>query len=277
MSNGYTYVGPINGQQILNNAISYAQNPNYLPYAGYQTANVMAKENGSEESLGSALLFGSAFMGIPHIKKVFHPVDTYNYIKETNKIFDGIKNTDTFKALSKEEQGKAYANFFNMARKSEKINPALKEALKTASENYKAALKTGNTADIAKYSEEMKTIISEGKESNKLVRSVKNFFGGNTPQFKEAKTVTEAATKAGEQAAKAATAAKTAAETAKAAGKTAQALHWTKDALKTGGFKGMAIFSAIIESFTEVLPAFSKGGSSEGVKQVAKSAVTVTV
>ena len=276
MSNGYIYVGPIYSQQFLNSTMMYALNSNYLPYAGYQMANIIEKENGSEESLSSALVFGSAFMGIPHVKKLVHPKTTINCIKDTNAIFKDIKNIEAFKNLPKELQGTAYADFFNMSWKGQKLNPALKDTLKTVSENYQAALKSGNPADIAKYSEEMKTILSEGKKRNWISRGYNKLLGRSAEKFKKTETVLKTAKEAGETAQKASIAAKTAAETAKTAGKTAQALNWTKNALKTGGFKGMAIFSGIIESFTEVLPAFSKGGSSEGVKQVAKSAVTVT-
>ncbi len=51
-------------------------------------------------------------------------------------------------------------------------------------------------------------------------------------------------------------------------------LNWTKNALKTGGFKGMAIFSSLFE-LPELYSAFSKGGFGEGVKQTGKSAVKV--
>ena len=50
--------------------------------------------------------------------------------------------------------------------------------------------------------------------------------------------------------------------------------NWTKGALKTGGFKGMAIFATLFE-LPELFSAFKKGGVGEGIKQVGKSAVKV--
>lgn len=61
------------------------------------------------------------------------------------------------------------------------------------------------------------------------------------------------------------------AEKLKAAG---QIGRMGKDALKT--FKGFAIFDGAIECITKVIPAFKKGGTDSGFKQLGQSAVNVT-
>ena len=96
-----------------------------------------------------------------------------------------INNIEAFKNLPKELQGTAYADFFNIAWKGQKINPELKNALKTASESYKAALKSGNPADIAKYSEEIKTILSEGKKRNWISRGYNKLLGRSAEKLKK--------------------------------------------------------------------------------------------
>lgn len=68
--------------------------------------------------------------------------------------------------------------------------------------------------------------------------------------------------------------AETAANIAQATTATGKAWAWTKGALKSGGFKGMAIFSALFE-LPELISAYSQGGVGEGLTQTVKSGVKV--
>ena len=93
------------------------------------------------------------------------------------------------------------------------------------------------------------------------------------------KSAAEAATLGAETASKTvgtvtAAGAKTAAEIAGATTSAGRAWAWTKGALKSGGFKGMAILSALFE-LPELYSAYSQGGVGEGLKQTLKSSVKV--
>ena len=68
--------------------------------------------------------------------------------------------------------------------------------------------------------------------------------------------------------------AETAANIANATTTAGKAWAWTKGALKSGGFKGMAIFSALFE-LPELYSAYSQGGVGEGLAQTVKSGVKV--
>lgn len=93
---------------------------------------------------------------------------------------------------------------------------------------------------------------------------------------KNAKFVTSFGTHTATKAAEKITAvgAETAANIASATTKAGKAWAWTKGALKSGGFKGMAIFSALFE-LPELISAYSQGGVGEGLAQTVKSGVKV--
>ena len=285
MSNDYIYVGRISnpysfGNSVANNAGEYA--PQLAAYTGGRLANQYQKEQGNEETLLGALGGAGVFMGAMQLPKVFAYGNTKRAIKNANSLMKDVYEAEGFKKLSATEKNKAYSEIFEIGRQRGISVKALQKAgrtpeeikeiktlFETAKSNYQNALKAGDTVKAAQHAAEMKTVISAGKKQGWFSRL---FY--QAPKLNDINAVKTAVNNAGAEAAKAAEAVK-AVKVAKDAGTTAKAVSWTKDALKSGGAKGFAIFSGVIEGLTEVLPAFLKGRAKEGTKQVAKSAVTV--
>lgn len=223
-----------------------------------------------EPSLTSQITGGVVLMApIAGRHVIAHPLRSWNALERTNAMFNQLKSADAFAKLTKLEQGKAYMNLYKVNQMGYKvIQPGLRSvaetkqlgsALAQSRKAYMAALKAGDSAAVASEAAKMSKIYELGK---------KGMFG--TP--KAAGEVLAAANEAGAAAAKAAL---TAGAEGATGFTTASALAWGKNAWKTGGGTAMACIEGGIETFTEVIPAFSEGGFGEGVVQTGKSAVKV--
>lgn len=282
MANSLVYVGPLSSPAFGNTA-GITQ---YGPYASARLAEQYAINSGSEPSLATELLGAGAFMGAIQVTpKAIHPIKSFNAAKQASAAYKDLAASEAFQKLSPLEKSKAYSTLFNTERlqgkvlkeglRSAKETQTLKKAINTATNSYKAALKAGNTAQAAQHAQELNTIISAGKKQGWFSRTIKKLFSGGkqaAPKVVDCAEVLKQAKTAGTAANTAAKAA--AATAAEATTKTAKAGNWFKSAIKSGGFKGMAIIEGVLETVTEVIPAFSHSASS-GVKQTAKSAVTV--
>lgn len=220
-----------------------------------------------DPSLGSQITGGLMFMApIQGRHVIAHPLRSWNALKRTNATFNTLRASDAFKNLTKLQQGEAYANLFRANQLGYKIiKPGIRdyksmqqlgsEFAKTR-KAYITALQAGDTASMAANSAKLNELYSAGKKGwfRKAASSV---------------DVIDKANKAGAAASSAAQAG------VGVASKGAGALAWTKSALKTGGGTVMACIEGGIETFTEVIPAFSNGGVGEGLLQTAKSGVKV--
>jgi len=251
--------------------------PQYGAYAASRLPQQVQESN--EDTLSGTLLGGGAFMAaIQGGPKLLHPINSFNAMRTTDKVFLELLKNKKFANLPKTKQMEVYSKLFNIERLANKIpnvNATLRtseesqkifKSLGAAKENYIKALKAGKNAEAAKYAAEMDTIIAKGKKQGLFSRL---FTRGEAPKAYKAAEVNGFAKEAGQ---KAETAFKTA-EAAKAAEGTGLKAT-AKNVLKSGGFKGMAIIEGAIETFTEVVPAFELG-TDKGIKQIGKSAVTV--
>ena len=248
----------------------YTAVQNQVPTAISQpvvSQDVYAPDVVEDPSLGSQITGGLVFMApIQGRHVIAHPLRSWNALKRTNATFNTLRASDAFKNLTKLQQGEAYANLFRANQLGYKIiKPGIRdyesmrqlgsEFAKTR-KAYITALQTGDTASMAANSAKLNELYSAGKK----------------PWFRSAasaSTVIDKANKVGTAASSAAQAG------AGVASKGAGALAWTKNALKTGGGTVMACIEGGIETFTEVIPAFSNGGVGEGLLQTAKSGVKV--
>ena len=234
-----------------------------------QVAPQQLVEAQEEPSLGSQLTSGVAFMApIAGYNVWRHPLYTKGALSRTNLLYKDLLKNDAFSKLGRMEQGQAYMNLFKVNQMGFKVqSPELYKELAKSRRLYLDALKAGDKGQAAYQSAKMSKIYELGKTG----------WFGKAPQ--SAKIGTEAALKAANEAGAAASkiALETGAKVAEGASKfsTASALAWGKSAWKTGGGTVMACLEGGIETFTEVIPAFSEGGFGEGVAQTAKSAVKV--
>lgn len=259
-------------------------NNNIAQYGTYAAARIPqqlnANSEGNESTLADELLGGGAFMAaIQGGPKLIHPKNSYDAMKEADKIFNELLKNETFKKLPDTKKMEVYKNLFDTERLSSKItkvNETLRSSqetekiLKTLNETkskYIEALKAGDNEAAAKYTAEMKTIIAKGKKQGFLARL--HAKGGEKAY--DAKTVSNFASEAGKTVQKEYAKTATAAKATESTGLAVKA----KNALKSGGFKGMAVIEGIIETFTEVIPAFELG-TDKGIRQIGKSAVTVS-
>ena len=256
---------------------------NMLNQAGALTlpqGNVQPEES---SSLTSELMGGGVFMGgMAIIPKALTWKDSMEAIKSTSELVDkGARGASMAEAA---KTATLYGNVFESYRLENSIKAASRaefqtnlmlSKLKQLRESYNAAVKAGDTVLAAKYAAEMKTFIDAAKKPSWFARLFSKLKFWSKTEPKAAQSLAEISTsmtKAGKEAAAAAEAVKL----SKDASKLTNAANWVKDANKTHGFKAMWCIEALIEGFTEVLPAFMQGGASEGGKQLVKSAVNVT-
>lgn len=255
--------------------------PQYAMYTGAKLADAYEINQGNEPSLSSELMGSGIIMGGTQIlPKLIHPTNTYKSLKNANNAFKELYAVDTFKNLSSSEHQKAFSTLFNTERLSSKIlkkglrspveTDKLKTALKETLEQYKQALKTNNPSQAAIQAAKLEALIKAAKKPGFFSSCFKKITGSGKG-IQSIESVLNEGKKAEKAAVSAAKAASTATTTATT---TAKAGLWFKDALKTGGAKGMAVISGAIETFTEILPAFSES-TGTGIKQLGKSAVTV--
>lgn len=142
--------------------------------------------------------------------------------------------------------------------------------------NHKAAIESGKiTNQIYAELEAAKTLTR--KQSLETYNLTKDAVYKALKKGKTEKFVNSFGTHTAQKAVRtmAASSAAATAEVANTASLAGKAWKTTKNVMKKGGFKTMAWFGAAIEAFTEVIPAFRKGGIWEGIKQIGKSAVKV--
>ena len=255
----------------------------YAQYGGYATSRlypyVMQQPqvqqqqaeiptDDSHDSLSGTLMVGTPMvLGFTGAKYAFSPVRSFQAAKAAQAAYTaaGLNATGAFTAA---EKATAFSNLLNANRMMTKVAPELQPALQASLQNYQTAIQAGKTAEAAKYAAEMQTIISKGKAPGWFGKYILR----RTPASDaKAVKITTAATNAGNAAAAAATNSAKAAEGLSTLGK---AKNWTTSALKSGGFKGMAIIEGLIEGFTNVLPAFQIS-TAAGMKQIVKSGVSV--
>ena len=224
----------------------------------------------SHDSLSGTLMVGTPMvLGFTGAKYAFSPVRSFQAAKAAQAAYTAAGlNTIGTGALTATEKATAFSNLLNANRMMTKVAPELQPALEGAYKNYQAALQTGNTANAAKYAAEMETIISKGKAPGWFGKYILRRTPASDAKAVE---ITTAATNAGNAAAAAAA---NTAQAAEGLTKWGQVKNWTTSALKSGGFKGMAIIEGLLEGFTNVLPAFQIS-TAAGLKQTVKSGVSV--
>ena len=262
-------------------SVPFGNNPyvQYGTYAGSKIPQVMDENN--EATLGETIVGGGLVMGgIQMGPKLMHPIESYTAMRGADKIYLELLKSESFKNLPEAEKAKIYKQLFEKEKyasrilnvrnslRGESVSKEIIKMLDDATSKYTEAIKKGDMVAAEKYAAEMRTIAKKGVEQGFFARM---FTKGKTSKIytpEEIKAFTEA-----EKAAKAAKAAEATAGAAKAVG-SFSLMNTAKDALKSGGFKGMAAIEGVIETFTEVIPAFQLG-TDKGIKQVGKSAVTV--
>ena len=282
-------------------SVPFGNNPyvQYGTYAGSKIPQVMDENN--EATLGETIVGGGLVMGgIQMGPKLMHPIESYTAMRGADKIYLELLKSESFKNLPEAEKAKIYKQLFEKEKyasrilnvrnslRGESVSKEIIKMLDDATSKYTEAIKKGDMVAAEKYAAEMRTIAKKGVEQGFFARM---FTKGKTSKIytpEEIKAFTEAekaakaakaaeatagAAKAAEASAGAANAAKASAGAAKAVG-SFSLMNTAKDALKSGGFKGMAAIEGVIETFTEVIPAFQLG-TDKGIKQVGKSAVTV--
>ena len=262
--------------------MNYLQNPQYAQYGGYAATRLYpllqeqpqqipyqmpVQEDSETDTLSSTLLVGTPLIaGVSGAKYIAHP------IKSTKA---AVAAQNTFKTLglntaSNVVKANVYNNLLNAERMMDKVAPELKSVLETAYNNYKTAVKAGNAVGAAQHLAEMNTVIAQGKAPGFFGK----LFGKTAATGEKAAEIAKAANEAGITAAKGATGLSTAVKGAETLSTMGKIKNWTTGALKSGGFKGMAIFEGILETFTNVIPAFQISAAS-GIKQIFKSSVSV--
>lgn len=266
------------------NPYMYTSYPSPAQLGAYAGSRIpeMVSEN-DEDTLLNAITGGTfgcaAFSSIPF---AIHPKETCEAIKKTNETLKAIISNPGFEKLSATDKLALFRNTLQKERfvirignVSTKLRTAeesqkIIQALNQAHKNYQNAILSGSQSTAAKYSAEMNEIIAKGKKQGWFTRLMSK---SNTPKAYSADFVTNAAQTAGNAAQKA----ENVATTVKNAGNVATSTKITnslKGAFKTHGFKSMAVITGLIETFTEIIPAF-KLGTSTGIKQLGKSAATI--
>lgn len=242
-------------------------------YAGSRIPEMTSENN--EDTFSSAVttgtIGGATLVSIPYI---IRPKEAWAGIKKANEAFKALTTHPGFTKLSPAEKLELFKNILKKERLAIRIGNVSSEiratdeskkivqALNKAQKNYQNAV-LGAKNKAAQYAAEMDSIIANGTKKNWFMRLLSGF---KTPKTYNAEYVTKNAENAGKAAA---SAAQTAGNVAKSTGIT----NFLKSAFKAHGAGGMAIFSSLFELF-EVIPAF-KSGTSQGIKQLGKSAVTV--
>lgn len=227
-----------------------------------------------EDSLGSSIMGSAMFMGpIMARHTIAHPFVSAKAAGKASKAFNELMKSESFAALPKSQQAEAFSTLYKESQlgsqviksglRSAEETKTLAKALGDSKRAYVSALKTGDSIVAAQEAAKITEITNTGRKS--IIPFVK---------AKDAATVLEKATKAGEAAAETAKAASTLTAATSSASKAAKALTWSKGAFKTGGGPLMLAIEGVAET-PEVLTAFSEGGFGEGVKQTAKSGVKV--
>ena len=224
-----------------------------------------------EPSLASQLTSSALIMGpIMGRHVIMHPIQSTLAAKSAGKIYQSLLKKGSLDAMTSSQKVEVFNTLYNAARNKAAV---LKEGLRPAADTAKLAsefaksqkgfidaVKAGDTVAAAQNAAQINTIASKG---------TKGLFGG----VKDAETVIDASTKAGVEAS--AAAAKTASTTVAATSKLGKAVAWSKDAFYKQGGPIFLVIEGLIEA-PEVIAAFSEGGTGEGLKQTAKSAVKIT-
>lgn len=257
---------------------SYNYNPND-PFANFQqylTTDTLNLNNGvntnnnteTEVSLTSHCKSQLEYMGgiaaIPHIR---HPFNSSKALKTT---WDLFKQNPELYSLNPTKQAEAFHNLFTAARLEPRVLKQGKRtveeaanftnAIKEARSGYIDALKAKDTIGAARESARLTTLTKEG---------TKGLFKGKA--FSE---VSQSAAEAGASAVKIAQEAQNvnkAIQSAKGFGKyCAIGKKWFKEG---GGW--LAVIFETLGQLPELIAAYSQGKRGDGIKQTAKSAVTV--
>lgn len=251
----------------------YNYNSGYYPSSTYsgrqnlesvdQTEQVPAGSTSNESSLASQCASTVAIMGgIKAVPYVMHPVNTYNGLVNTWKLYG--ENAQALKGLSTAQQAEAFSTLFNSARLQPRVINGAGETLNGLRNNYIAALKSGNEVRIAQTGAELNTFAHKG---------VKGLIFNRKPTIQ---TAMNAATKSGQEAAQLAASTKAANSAIKAASGWQKVVGTGKQWFKSGG----GWFCVALESIgqvPELVAAYSQGKSGDGIKQTVKSAGTVAL
>ena len=237
-----------------------------------QAQDFIPLQEASEDSLvGGCLSNVAIFGGIKSIPYVRHPNSTWRALQSTKDLFE---NTAEFEKLTASQQAEAFSKLFSSRQQNTALIKKLKghnrlskgysEAINTARNNYINALKAGDEVAIAQH----------GAELSRLSKGKAGIWPFGKPD--SLKKVQAAATKEGAEAVKVINETKALKASVESASWGKKAWAFSKDAFKkNGGWWAVGLEAAF--QAPEVIGAFSEGGFGEGVKQTAKSTVTVGV
>ena len=235
------------------------------------------------------------FGGIKGIQYGRHPINTIKGAINAGKTY--AENAEALKGLSAIKQGEVYGNLFTAARLEPRFANNSAEFTRKLTElrnNYINALKAGTEPEIAKAGAELTTFANRSKKG--LINGAKNmyynfrnplqvaegtgFWGRAANRVKgtfrgpSVDMAMEPALKSGETAAKLATEANAAKTTIEGATKFQKVVGTGKQWFKQGG-GWICVALETAGQAPELIAAYSEGEKGDGLKQTAKSAVTV--
>lgn len=289
LANSYAYMNPYmynNSAYDVNSSI-YAQNGvgvnpymassqtpiaavNSQPAVSESDIDKLAKfyrENlEGKEKLGGAAFGGLSFAAMENPQTLFHPMNAFNAVKPTDKIFnEAIKASPEVKKLWETEakvMQDAYSQLFRTNRNAGSkwvtskwfIKP-MQEADRSALENImKEALASGDKTKIMEATEKLRAANTLNGRIPSAINSVKKFFGFGKDKLPTAMESMNNAVAKG--------------EVAKAV--TERSSSFLTRGLKEG--KGWFFFDLVLSS-GKIISATKEGGVSSGAKQLGQSAI----
>ena len=268
------------------------------PAAPEEEAPVLPDAPQEDPSLMEQCAFNvGLFGGAKAIQYGRHPINNIKGAINAGKTY--AENAEALKGLSAVKQGEAYGNLFTAARLEPRFANNSAEFTSKLTElrnNYINALKAGSEPEIAKAGAELTTFAKRSKKG--LINGTKNmyynfrnplpvaegtgFWGRAANRIKgtfrgpSVDMAMEPAIKSGETAAKLATETSAATTALEGATKFQKVVGTGKQWFKQGG----GWFCVAIETVgqvPELFAAYTEGEKGDGLKQTAKSAVTIGV